>query len=337
MTHPLHSLRRHAARLIALLCLPAAALAQVGVQRLAVTDPTAAVAALVWYPTAAVSQPQRIGPFALDVAADAAPLAGRRPLLLLSHGTGGHELGHAWLAQGMAARGWIVLTLRHTADNYADRSGIARADFFEQRAQQLSRLLDQVLADARWREHIDNSRIAAFGHSAGGHSVLALVGARPDAARVVAHCSPGGAGLVDDTVMCALGGPRRAESAAAMQQMVPMDLSDPRITAAVVVTPLVQPTQPASLQALRVPVWVEVAGRDEVLAPRHHASTLCGLARVQCHADADAGHFASFQAGTGPLPANGIDPAFDPPGFDRLAWQRSALQRIAAFLAGSLP
>ncbi len=331
MTHLLIALRR-AAAIVAAALLPFTASAQVGLQRLDGVDPAAAVLALVWYPTAAVAQPQRMGPFPLQVAVDAAPSEGRRPLLLVSHGTGGHELGHAWLAQGMAERGWLVLTLRQTADHFQDRSGIARADFFEQRARQLSRVLDQLLADARWRDRIDPTRIAAFGHSAGGHSVLALVGARSDPARALAWCSPGGAGLVDDAVMCSLGGRRNAEAAATMQQAVPADLTDRRITAAVVATPLVVPLQPASLQALRVPVWVEAAGRDEVLAARHHALTLCGLPRVQCQVDAGAGHFASFQAGTGPLPANGIDPAFDPPGFDRLAWQRAALGRIAGFL-----
>jgi hypothetical protein len=48
-------------------------------------DPKAAVSALVWYPTQAQSQAHRIGPFSLEVAADAAPSSGRQPLLLLSH------------------------------------------------------------------------------------------------------------------------------------------------------------------------------------------------------------------------------------------------------------
>jgi predicted dienelactone hydrolase len=338
-------LRRAAAALAALL-LPALALAQVGVQRLEPADATAATTALLWYPTAATAQPLQAGPFKLHVAADAPPAAppanaaagaGRWPLLVVSHGTGGHELGHAWLAQGMAARGWLVLTLRHTADHYQDRSAVARADFFEQRARQLSRLLDQLLAEPRWRERIDASRIAAFGHSAGGHSVLALAGGRPDPARVVAYCSPGGEGLAVDAVMCALGGRRDEAAAATMRQTVPMDVSDPRIGAVVVAAPLVVPLQPASLKALRVPVWVEAAGSDEVLAHRQHAQRLCGQPRVRCHLDAAAGHFASFQADTGPLLADGIDPAFDPPGFDRRRWQPAALARIAAFLAEALP
>lgn len=331
MNHLPIALRRAAAVLWAAL-LPGIAGAQVGVQRLEGVDPAAAVSALVWYPTAVPAQPQRVGPFALQVAVDAPPSDGRRPLLLVSHGTGGHELGHAWLAEGLAARGWLVLTMRQTADHFQDRSGIARADFFERRARQLSRALDQVLADPRWRDRIDSARIAAFGHSAGGHSVLALAGARPDPARVVAWCSPGGAGLVDDAVMCGLGGRRGSDAVAVMQQAAPPDVADRRIAAVVVAAPLVVPLQPASLQALRVPVWVEASDRDEVLAARHHALTLCGLPRVACHADTSAGHFASFQGGTGPLPANGIDPAFDPPGFDRPAWQRAALVRIAGFL-----
>lgn len=353
--HPPHpfpqGLRQRAGRLAASLAmallpllplLPLQAAAQVGVQRLEPADATAATTALLWYPSAATAQPLQAGPFRLHVAADAAPAPpppgqGRWPLLLVSHGTGGHELGHAWLAEGMAARGWLVLTLRHTADHYLDRSAIARADFFEQRARQLSRLLSQLLADARWRDRIDPARIAAFGHSAGGHSVLALAGARPDPARVVAHCSPGGEGLEADAVMCSLGGRRDEAAAATMRQTLPMDVSDPRIGAVVVAAPLVVPLQPASLRSLRVPVWVEAAGRDEVLSHGQHAARLCTQPRVQCHLDAAAGHFASFQADTGPLKADGIDPAFDPPGFDRRRWQPAALARMAAFLEAALP
>ena len=84
-------------------------------------------------------------------------------------------------------------------------------------------------------------------------------------------------------------------------------------------------------------MWVEAAGSDEVLAHRQHAQRLCGQPRVRCHLDAAAGHLASFQADTGPLKADGIDPAFDPPGFNRSHWQPAALARMAAFLAEALP
>jgi len=57
------------------------------------------------------------------------------------------------------------------------------------------------------------------------------------------------------------------------------------------------------------------------------------MPRARCQRHTDAGHFAPFQAGTGPLGGPGLDPAFDPAGFDRVAWQAAAWPRWRDFLA----
>lgn len=60
-------------------------------------------------------------------------------------------------------------------DNWQDRSGLGCPGYFAERPRQLSRALDEVLGDARWSTSIDAARIAAVGHSVGGHSVLVSV------------------------------------------------------------------------------------------------------------------------------------------------------------------
>jgi predicted dienelactone hydrolase len=318
--------------------------AQVGVQRQTWTVPNASggtdsVPGLLFYPSAATATAQQWGPFALTVAPGAAPLPGRHPLVLISHGTGGHELGHAWLAQALAGEGYIVVALRHGGDNYLDRSAVARPDFLVERPRQASRVLDALLADARWAPLLDSRRIAAFGHSAGGHTVLALAGAAVDGQRLLMHCGASGAGLQDDGELCRLAGFSAEHPAPAPRQPAApaTSLRDTRVRAVVADAPMTLALDAAAWPALAVPTLVSYGGHDAVLVPRFHAEPLCAAApQIHCLRSADAGHFASFQAGTGPLGAGLADPAADPPGFDRRAWQAQAWPRIRDFLAQAL-
>jgi predicted dienelactone hydrolase len=325
-------LQRMAATLLAAGVLPVAA--QVGLQRLPLDQ--GRMPALLWYPTAAPAQARAMGPFTVTALPGAQPSPGRHPLVLISHGTGGNELGHAWLAQSLVAAGYLVLSVRHPGDNFQDRSGVNDASYFAERPRQLSRALDELLADARWAALIDAERVAAVGHSAGGHTVLALAGGRPDPARWLAHCSSAGAGPREDKALCALGGIGAVRPAAGPSPASP-SVQDTRVRAVVVTAPMILGLEPSSLAAVQRPVHIEASGRDEVLAPVHHGQALCRtMPQATCVTTPEAGHFASFHPVQGPLGPPGADPAFDPAGFDRAAWQAAAAGRIKGFLAAAL-
>lgn len=324
------------------------AFAQVGMESLKLDD--GKTSAVLFYPTDAAAQARMLGPFPVNVAFGRAPTPGKHPLLIVSHGTGGNELGHSWLAERMARQGWVVLAIRHLGDNYQDRSLIGTPVFFTARPRQVTRALDELLADPRWGAVVDRDRIAAFGHSAGGHTVLALAGGRPDRAQVLAHCGPGGIGLKEDAAMCALGNPSvgvampTAEAAAAARAATPAadtealpDVRDPRIRAVVAAAPVAQSIHEPSIKAIAIPVHVETGGRDEILAPKWEGRWLCErLAKGSCFDSPDAGHFASFQIVGQRMGPPGLDPAGDPAGFDRAAWQQAAGARIEAFLARAM-
>ena len=318
------------------------------------STPTVTVPVVVWYPTAAAATPQSMGPFRFSAALGAPPSAGRFPLVVISHGTGGSELGHAWLAEALAREGFVVASLRHPGDDYTDRSAVRRPDYFARRPAQASRVVDALLADPAWAARIDATRIAVVGHSAGGHVALALAGGEPSVARVLAHCAPGGAGLREDAAMCGLGGrrdtgaagPSTAAAAGTSSGTVssspaslppPARTRDARFRAAVAFAPLGIAFTPESLAKVEVPVLVEVAVRDDVLNPRFHGDAACAaIPAVRCVRTEGAGHYAAFQAGTGPLPSPAGDPSVDPAGFDRAAWQAQALPRVVGFLKDAL-
>jgi predicted dienelactone hydrolase len=352
---PMNASRLSRALALALACLSVAtaAHAQVGLRSLSPTiadpvpgaaadavSPTVKVPAIVWYPTATSATPQAMGPFRFAAALGAPPSDGRFPMVVVSHGTGGSELGHAWLAEGLAREGFVVVSLRHPGDNWEDRSAVRRPDYFSRRPAQASRVVDAILADPAWAARIDTTRIAVVGHSAGGHVALALAGGEPSVERVLAHCSSGGAGLREDAAMCGLGGRTGADAAPAPPAPMPPPPArtrDARIRAAVAIAPLAIAFTPESLAKVEVPVMVEVAVRDEVLTPRFHGDAACAaIPGVRCMRTAAAGHYAAFQAGTGPLPSPAGDPSVDPAGFDRVAWQAEALPRIVGFLKGAL-
>ena len=60
---------------------------------------------------------------------------------------------------------------------------------WRRRPRQLSAVLDRLLGDAEFGPRIDPARIGAVGHSAGGYSVLALIGGRADMAVLARHCT----------------------------------------------------------------------------------------------------------------------------------------------------
>jgi predicted dienelactone hydrolase len=315
--------------------------AQVGMQRVSnVADSNGNVPAdLIWYPTAETNKLQRFGPYELEVAAGALPSSGRHPLVVASHGAGGSEMGHAWLARRLVLDGYIVASVRHPGDNFQDHSTAGRPEYFSARPAHVSAVLDRILADPLWAPLVDEARIAAIGHSAGGYTVLALAGARPDLSRALAHCSATGPGLREDAAFCAQGGfsaERPAPANAAPGQPI-ADYRDRRIRAVIADAPLAVVFDPASLSKVTVPVLIEYGGADAVLVPRFHAEILCAaIPRVACVRTPTAGHFALMQRGAGRLGPPGNDPNEDPPGFDRAAWQSQAWSRIRDFLTKSL-
>ncbi len=307
------------------------------------------VTVALFYPTPALARTQPMGPWRPVVTPGApvatAPLKG---LALISHGTGGHELGHHNLATRLAADGYLVAALRHPGDNWEDRSMITSGRYFSERPRQVSRVLDALLAHAEWGPRIPVERIAAVGHSAGGYTVLALAGAQAEPARAVQHCRS----VADDPGFCSLGKLTSAPSAnsastanSASSPVAPassaggaqdgplVSVADPRIRAVVALAPMAVVLTPQSLAAITVPVKVVMAERDVVLQGKYHGQHVAAhLPRADTSTVAGAGHFAFMAQSVWPLVSDAGDAAANPEGFDRVAYHATLENQVAEFL-----
>lgn len=139
------------------------------------------LAATVWYPASPEASEEewsagvfRFGHGALEVPfVDAA----ERPLVVLSHGTGGSAAQLSWLAERLAPAGFIVAGVNHHGNTAVeDRQWPGGFVLPWERTRDLSVLIDRLLAHPEIGPRIDRRRIGAAGFSLGGYSVLGLAG-----------------------------------------------------------------------------------------------------------------------------------------------------------------
>lgn len=121
------------------------------------TSPSAPTITLT-YPTEAASTPTAMGPFTLNVAVNARPAPGKRPLVVLSHGTGGNPLPDHDLATTLVRAGFVVAQPTHEGDNHLD-TGRAGPESFRLRPLEVSQTLDALAADPEWGRRVDTTRV----------------------------------------------------------------------------------------------------------------------------------------------------------------------------------
>jgi predicted dienelactone hydrolase len=132
----------------------------------------------IWYPTTDTlkASDKKVSPFLRDYTVrDGRLPAGKLPLIMVSHGTGGNRLSLEWIAQSLVRSGFMVAAVDHwgnTSDNKIP------AEFLKawERPQDISFVLTQLLKDQDFNAVIDPHKIGALGFSFGGYTVIALAG-----------------------------------------------------------------------------------------------------------------------------------------------------------------
>ena len=300
----------------------------VGFQTVRVTDAAGQVFAVgVWYPTQAHPWPTTfLGAVLLDVAANA-PVSGRDlPLVVISHGDGGGIGSHVDLALALASAGYVVAAPMHPGDNFADQSAAGSASLFSGRAQQLHSTIDYLLNDWQGHDRIDARRVGAYGFSAGGFTVLTLIGARPDWRLLAAHCaaSPEFVCKVLSQVKSPLMTATAADTGGAFA-------TDERIRAAVLAAPGLAFTMGThGFDNVHVPVQLWSGDHDALVPYASNAKLIRDAlgSKVEFHEVPGAGHVA-FLVPCGLLRPPGI--CTDPAPFDRKAFHLGMNASVVAF------
>ncbi|MBX3658864.1 MAG: alpha/beta hydrolase [Ramlibacter sp.] len=242
----------------------------------------------VWYPAAPGTQEAdwRVAIFNAGRNAQGAPMAAspaRLPLVLISHGTGGSAATMAWLAESLAAHGYLVAAVNHHGNTgYEPAARLEGFVVWWDRPRDLSAVLDRLLADPRFGPRIDPQRIGVAGFSIGGYTALATAGARISHAQWQQFC----AGHATDS-NCKLP-PEAKFTAADLHDLLAHNTrvkaaiaesgasyQDRRIRSAFVISPALGPvlTQ-ASLAAIHIPVRLMVGAQDDQTVPALNARAI---------------------------------------------------------------
>lgn len=300
----------------------------------------------VFYPIAQPSQVTWRGPYELHATPDAPPIAGAKPLVVISHGHGGSDLGHHDLAVYLASHGFIVATLQHPKDNFRDASGDGHPEVMIGRPIQVKATISMLLADPHWKRLIDPDRIGVAGFSNGGYTSLLTVGAVPQFTRFISYCEA----HPDDPGICWAAPRLKAQAAQHGQTLEQLMTSmqddlhrwgntdDPRIKAAFVMAPLSLIFDKSGVASINRPVFLYYGQDDQVLNPKYNVlhiapsiKTLVGIKMIP-----KAGHYVFLSPCSPQLTKEAPDICVDPPGVDRVAAHRQINADALAFFRKTL-
>jgi predicted dienelactone hydrolase len=229
----------------------------------------------------------------------------------------------------LASHSYVVAAPTHPRGTDNDISGIG---VWVGRPKQVSRVIDAALEDTELGPHIQRDRIGVVGHSNGGYTALAVVGAKPNPQASIAHCRQ----HPDDARFCSYGGAATREATRKIGEIP--DLRDPRVRAIVLMAPNAAPFTDDALAEVIVPVRVYGAERDDLTVVRYHAERLAKvLPETEYVLVKRAGHFSFIASFPGVLKLVAGEAAQDPEGFDRDAMHEVMNSDIVGFFDRKLP
>jgi predicted dienelactone hydrolase len=120
------------------------------------------------------------------------PGDGAYPVILMSHGLGGHYRSLAWLAKGLTEAGAIVVAVNHPNSTVGDFDMQAGLQHWT-RAEDLTLALDWLLATPDLGPLADPEDVHVAGFSYGGWTALSMIGIRGNLPGYIAHCEVYGA------------------------------------------------------------------------------------------------------------------------------------------------
>lgn len=106
-------------------------------------------------------------------------LSSKYPLIIMSHGNGGDRLNAAWLAEILAANGYIVAAMDHHGNTWNNKIPENFLKIWE-RPLDVSFVIDQLLENSPFRDNIDQAKIGFIGFSLGGNTGIWIAGGRFD-------------------------------------------------------------------------------------------------------------------------------------------------------------
>jgi predicted dienelactone hydrolase len=277
---------------------------QLSDEKMSMTFPT-----LVMYPSNSPEQPEKLGPYTLNVAMDAPIAAGPFPLIVISHGSGGSHLVYRTLAAHLARGGFVVAMPEHPGNNRTNNDLVDTVANLANRPRLIHLVIDWAFSSDAFAPCLIPDTVAIVGNSMGGYTALAIAGGIPTSF------------------------PQESPD----RQLRRIDVDpDPRVKALVLLAPATAWFMAAgALHGVRIPILLWTAEKDSYTPEFHAQIVKAGApdpALIEHSIAANAGHFSFLS----PFPDAMTNPAFlpsqDPAGFDRERFQHEMNAHVLEFL-----
>lgn len=310
---------------------------EAGLVDLTLTDPVEGgpMQVIVAYPTRAAAGTTAVGAFTVAARRDAAPTPGSYPLIVLSHGARGSNLGHHDSLTALARAGFVAAAVEHPRDNLRDDSGFATDLQMIGRPHHIVALIDGLLAHATMGPLIDKERIGMVGHSAGGYTGLLVAGAVPDFSRAREYRA---AVEANPALRPNL---QRADAAGRERRKPGLQyVSDPRVRALVLWAPgFGYAFDRDALAKVHVPILLYRPSRDDLVPHPWGAERIAQFlpTRPDYRVIEGAGHFVFFAPCPWLMSLTAWQVCRDASGIDRGAIHERLNAEMVAFLRQSLP
>tara|TARA_B100001094_G_scaffold333359_1_gene411065 strand:- start:2345 stop:3376 length:1032 start_codon:yes stop_codon:yes gene_type:complete len=274
----------------------------------------------------------------------------KRPLILVSHGSGGVASQMLWLVEKLVEQGYIVAALNHHGNTGFEPKGYQEGyDLWWERAQDLHVVLDKLSQERFWSQQIDFNRVGLLGFSLGGYTVLSGAGAITDNKRLhtfcQAHPKDGNCQSYIET-----SDKEKAEVAThktyhqAMQTMS-KDYTLPHLKAVVALSPAVVPAFTIqSLKRIQTPIQLIVGSKDRITLPEFNASLAHQyLSNSQLYTLPEVNHFAFLALCTKvgkmffSLNSHAGNLCYSPQGVERQQVHNQAVSKTLSFFSQYLP
>ncbi len=255
------------------------------------------LAVTVWYPADSGGKPVTLGESVFFVGTNAmleAPISrGKYPLILLSHGAGlgGTPQAMSWIATPLAKQGFIVAAPIHPGNAGANRSAAETMKLWLRPAD-ITATLDAIEKDALFKDRLEADRVGALGLSAGGNTILALVGARIDPARLASYCDTDAL----NPSLCGWVRQSGVDLHAMDMKLAGRDNKDKRIQFAMAIDPApVDVFQPSTFSEISIPVEIVNLGRPGQIPRTALASEIAtAIPEGRYSTIEDASHYSMF-------------------------------------------
>lgn len=183
--------------LLCVLCLAAVAAAsaapavQPGFRTLGIWEPESRLRLnlAIWYPARRAPSLLDYGDWTFHASRNAPPVAGKHPLIILSHDSSGSRFSLHQLAAALAREGFVVVAPTHPGDNLDDLDWLFTTEQLTGRARDISATLDVIFDTPTLEAMTDPARIGLLGVGPGGAAALLAAGARPDPTGWTDYCA----------------------------------------------------------------------------------------------------------------------------------------------------